>query len=57
MVIWGMEDPILLPTLLQGLENLVPALTVQKVHGAAHGIVRERPELVTQLIDDYLSTR
>jgi pimeloyl-ACP methyl ester carboxylesterase len=57
LVIWGMDDPILLPALLQGLDDLVPDLAVQKVHGAGHGIVRERPELVTQLIEDYLSTR
>jgi pimeloyl-ACP methyl ester carboxylesterase len=57
LVIWGMDDPILLPALLQGLDDLVPDLTVRKVHGAGHGIVRERPGLVTQLIEDYLSTR
>jgi pimeloyl-ACP methyl ester carboxylesterase len=57
LVTWGMDDPILLPALLQGLDDLVPDLAVQKVHGAGHGIVRERPELVTQLIEDYLSTR
>jgi pimeloyl-ACP methyl ester carboxylesterase len=57
LVIWGMDDPILLPALLQGLDDLVPDLAVRKIHGAGHGIVRERPELVTQLIEDYLSTR
>jgi pimeloyl-ACP methyl ester carboxylesterase len=56
-VIWGTADAILLPPLLNGLEDLVPDLTLKKVKGAGHGIVREQPELVTSLIRDYLSTR
>jgi pimeloyl-ACP methyl ester carboxylesterase len=56
-LIWGMDDAILLPTLLEGLEDLVPDLTLRKVEGGGHGIVRERPELVSRLIADYLSTR
>jgi pimeloyl-ACP methyl ester carboxylesterase len=56
-VIWGTEDAILLPGLLEGLDDLVPDLTVHQVEGAGHGIVRERPELVSRLIADYLSTR
>jgi pimeloyl-ACP methyl ester carboxylesterase len=56
-VIWGMDDSILLPGLLDGLEDLVPDLTLVKVGGAGHGIVRERPDLVGRLIGDYLSTR
>jgi pimeloyl-ACP methyl ester carboxylesterase len=57
LVIWGMDDPILLPGLLQGLEELVPDLTLEKVETAGHGLVREQPEVVTRLIRDYLSTR
>jgi len=56
-VIWGMDDAILAPSLLHGLEDLVPDLTLHKVEGAGHGIVRERPELVSRLIADYVSTR
>jgi pimeloyl-ACP methyl ester carboxylesterase len=56
-LIWGMDDSILLPSLLDGPEDLVPDLTLHKVKGAGHGIVRERPELVSRLILDYLSTR
>jgi pimeloyl-ACP methyl ester carboxylesterase len=57
LVLWGMEDRILLPTLLTGLEELVPDLTLRKVEEAGHGLVRERPELVSRSIADYLSTR
>jgi pimeloyl-ACP methyl ester carboxylesterase len=56
-VLWGMEDRVLLPNLLTGLEELVPDLTLVKLEGAGHGLVRERPELVSRAIADYLSTR
>ncbi|HZG09494.1 MAG TPA: alpha/beta hydrolase [Allosphingosinicella sp.] len=56
-VLWGMEDRVLLPNLLAGLEDLVPDLTLHKVEGAGHGLVRERPELVSRAIADHLSTR
>lgn len=52
-VIWGMDDRVLLPNLLLGLEDFVPDLTLHKVEGAGHGIVREQPELVGRLIADY----
>jgi pimeloyl-ACP methyl ester carboxylesterase len=55
-VIWGMDDGILLPGLLDGLVDLVPDLQLRKVEGGGHGLVREQPELVTSLIADYLST-
>jgi pimeloyl-ACP methyl ester carboxylesterase len=57
LVIWGMDDAILLPGLLAGLEELVPDLTVRRVEGAGHGLVREQPELVTRLIADHLAVR
>ena len=55
LVLWGMDDTILLPRLLTGLEELVPDLAVRRVEGAGHGLVREQPELVTRLIADHLA--
>jgi pimeloyl-ACP methyl ester carboxylesterase len=57
LVIWGDRDPLLRPSLLQGLDDLVPDLTVRRVADAGHGMVRERPDEVTALIRDYLSAR
>jgi pimeloyl-ACP methyl ester carboxylesterase len=56
-VVSGMDDKILLPNLLVGLEDLVPDLKLRTVAGAGHGIVREQPELVSRLIADHLSVR
>jgi pimeloyl-ACP methyl ester carboxylesterase len=57
LVIWGMDDTLLLPGLLTGLDALVADLTIERVVGAGHAILRERPEHVTSLIADYLATR
>ena len=55
-VIWGMDDPILLPSLVGAqLHDLVPNLVLQKIEGAGHGVIREQPELVGRLIATYLS--
>jgi len=49
-VLWGLDDVALRPSLLDGLEQWVAPLRVQRVPGASHWIVHERPELVTQVI-------
>jgi pimeloyl-ACP methyl ester carboxylesterase len=56
-VIWGMDDSILAPSLLEGLGELVPDLTLHKVKGAGHPIVREETELVSRVIADYVRAR
>jgi pimeloyl-ACP methyl ester carboxylesterase len=57
LVIWGRSDPLLLPRLLDGLDALVPDLTVHAIPEASHAIVRERPALVAGLIADHLARR
>jgi pimeloyl-ACP methyl ester carboxylesterase len=57
LVIWGLDDTVLLPGLLDGLDALVSDLTIERVAGAGHAILRERPELVTELIGRYLASR
>ncbi len=54
-VIWGEVDTVLLPGLLDGLEALVPDLTIHRV-AAGHGILRERPADVTRLIAAALNS-
>jgi pimeloyl-ACP methyl ester carboxylesterase len=57
LAIWGMDDFILLPGLLNGLGDLVPDLKLRKVEGGGHGLVREQPDLITAMIAAYLSNR
>ncbi|WOK37887.1 alpha/beta hydrolase [Sphingomonas sp. C3-2] len=54
LVIWGMEDKALLPSQLDGLEALVPQLTITKVD-AGHFVPWENPEAVTNAIRAFLA--
>jgi pimeloyl-ACP methyl ester carboxylesterase len=56
LVIWGEADRALLPSLLDGLDEHVPQLTVQRVPGATHWIVQEQPVLVADLIERFQAT-
>jgi pimeloyl-ACP methyl ester carboxylesterase len=53
-VIWGMLDTALMPGNLEGLCEFVPDLDVVRVADASHWIVAERPDLVNQLIREFL---
>lgn len=55
LVLWGMEDAALLPELVEGLEEYVPQLTLEKVPGASHWIVHERPEFVIGRLAAFLA--
>ena len=53
LVIWGVQDKALLPSQLEGLEALVPDMTLVKVD-AGHFVPWEAPEAVTDAIRDWL---
>lgn len=55
-VIWGMDDIALPPALLDGLENYIPQLHIERVQGATHWIVHEQPALVAQLVAQFISS-
>ncbi|MGN6828117.1 alpha/beta fold hydrolase [Paucibacter sp. M5-1] len=50
LVIWGEEDRALPPGMLDGLAQFVPQLDLQRVAGAGHWIVHERPALLAEAI-------
>jgi pimeloyl-ACP methyl ester carboxylesterase len=54
LVVWGMDDAALPPVLIDGLEEYVPDLTLNKVLGATHWIIHEQPGLVQQYLSDFL---
>lgn len=54
LMIWGMDDTALPPSLMDGLEDYVPDLTLQKVAGATHWIVHEQPDLVIAILSEFL---
>jgi pimeloyl-ACP methyl ester carboxylesterase len=55
LVLWGLEDTALPPALVDGLDEFVPRLTLERVAGASHWIVHERPQFVTQRLAAFLA--
>jgi epoxide hydrolase 4 len=54
LVIWGELDEALLPGNLDGLDEYVDRLTVQRVPDASHWIIHEQPELVNASIRKFI---
>jgi pimeloyl-ACP methyl ester carboxylesterase len=57
LVLWGMDDVALPPELVDGLDDYVLRLTLEKVDGASHWIVHERPALVAQRLAVFLLSK
>jgi epoxide hydrolase 4 len=57
LVLWAMDDIALPPDLVEGLEAYVPRLTLEKVAGASHWIIHERPAFVAQRLAHFLSVQ
>jgi len=55
LVLWALDDSALLPGLLDGLDDYVPALELVKVPGATHWIVHEQPQRVAAEIEAFQS--
>jgi pimeloyl-ACP methyl ester carboxylesterase len=55
LVIWGEKDTALLTSNLNGLEELVPTLTVRRIPEGTHWVVREKPAEVNAAIREFLS--
>lgn len=54
LVLWAMDDIALPAALLDGLEDYVPQMTLQRIAGATHWILHEQPALVTAYLRDFL---
>jgi pimeloyl-ACP methyl ester carboxylesterase len=55
LVIWGEKDTALLTSNLDGLDQLVPTLTVRRISDGTHWVVREKPAEVNRLIREFLA--
>ncbi len=56
LVIWGEKDPYILTGNLNGLEQYVPKLAVERIPDATHWVVHEKSARVNELIRDFLET-
>lgn len=55
LVLWGMRDTALLPALLEGLAELVPDLTIERLERATHWLVHEEPRFVAGRVLDFIA--
>jgi pimeloyl-ACP methyl ester carboxylesterase len=54
LVLWGMNDIALPPGLVDGLEDYIPDLTLQRIADGSHWLVHEQPALVAQHLQTFL---
>ncbi|WP_338467871.1 alpha/beta hydrolase [Novosphingobium sp. ZN18A2] len=55
LVIWAMDDFALPPVNLEGMDALIPDLTIEKVSGCGHFVPWEAPDAVNAALDAFLS--
>jgi len=54
LVLWGMNDIALTPGLVDGLEDYIPDLRLQRIADGSHWLVHEQPALVAQSLWAFL---
>ena len=54
LVIWGMSDTALPPTLLDGLATCVPDLRIERIPEGTHWVVHEQPARVNALVRRFI---
>ncbi len=54
LIVWGMNDPALLPCQLEQIESLVPHVTVRRIADAGHFSPWEAAEAVTAAMREWL---
>jgi epoxide hydrolase 4 len=54
LVLWAMDDAALPPELIDGLDDYIPQLTLEKIEGASHWIIHERPALIIERLSNFL---
>jgi haloalkane dehalogenase len=56
MFVWGMRDRVFQPVFLDQWRELLPDARVVEVEDAAHFVVEDRPDAVSEAIDDFLGS-
>lgn len=54
LVLWGMQDPALLPGQLDGLDDYVPNAVIVRIADAGHYPMRSHPALVNRAIREFI---
>ena len=56
LVLWAMNDTALPPAMLDGLEDFVPCLQLERIEGASHWVLHEQPERVINALQAFLQS-
>ncbi|MDR2298973.1 MAG: alpha/beta fold hydrolase [Comamonas sp.] len=56
-ILWGDSDLALQPALLQGLEQWVPNLRIERLAGTGHWVIHEQPEAVRHALKNFLEEK
>jgi epoxide hydrolase 4 len=54
LLLWGMRDESMVPELLDGLEEWVPGVQIERFAAATHWVVHEEPQRVAERIRAFL---
>jgi len=57
LVIWGEKDKALLPSILEGIDEVVPGVEVVRVPDATHWVMDEKPDLVNAQIRRFIEIK
>jgi pimeloyl-ACP methyl ester carboxylesterase len=55
LLIWGTADQEITRDMVNAIRSSMPDLTFEAVEGSDHGIIFKEPELINQLIVDFLT--
>jgi pimeloyl-ACP methyl ester carboxylesterase len=54
LLIWGMQDVALLPSLNEGLDAFIPNLKYVRIENGSHWVVHEHPPIIQREIAQFL---
>lgn len=54
LLVWGMRDPVLPPSVLRMWQRIYPRATTHEIDDASHFLQEDAPEQVAMLIEEFL---
>lgn len=55
LIVWGLRDPVLPFSLLDGIERDIPRVRIEQIPEAGHFVPEESPERLTSLLEGFLA--
>jgi pimeloyl-ACP methyl ester carboxylesterase len=50
LILWGEREPVMLPSTLDGTEEWVPDVRIERIPRAGHFVQHDQPERVSELL-------